>query len=113
VSGEAEELRKQLAEKDEQIARQEVQCRKLLTALETLLGIAKTWEREIASILEDADHPARAATMAKVKRADSLAQQARALRALGRSIPEIAEALDRSHRQVSRYFPRDTSSESH
>ncbi len=110
MSGEAEELRKQLAEKDEQIAHLEVQCRKLLIGLETLL---ETWDRELTSILEDADHPARAATMAKVKKADSLAQQARALRAQGRSIPEIAEALDRSHRQVSRYFTRDTTSESH
>lgn len=112
MSGEAEGLRKQLAEKDEQIARLEVQCRKLLTVLEALLGTVETWEREIASVLEDADHPARAATMAKAKRADSLAQQARALRAQGRSIPEISEALDRSHRQVSRYF-RDTTSKSH
>ncbi len=113
MSGEAEGLRKQLAEKDEQIAHLEVQCRKLLIGLEALIGLHETWERGLASILEDADHPARAATMAKVKRADSLAQQARALRAQGRSIPEIAESLDRSPRQVSRYFPRDTTSESH
>ncbi|MDQ3448491.1 MAG: hypothetical protein M3432_04865 [Chloroflexota bacterium] len=103
----------QLALKEKEIGRLEARYKALYELLRVTVDASRSIADDVVAILEDADHPAQAATAAKVERANSLAHRARALRAQGRSIPEIARALDRSERQVSRYFPRDTSSKSH